>query len=128
MARLEHVNVTVQDPGATAALFETLFGWHIRWQGPAINGGYSIHVGEAESYVALYAGPGGGSDQQAGTDSYLTRGGLNHIAVVVADLDAVETAVAAQGYRPRSHADYEPGRRFYFTEENGLEIEVVSYT
>jgi hypothetical protein len=46
---------------------------------------------------------------------------------VVNDLDAVETRVKARGYEPVNHADYEPGRRFYFREENGIEIEVVSY-
>ncbi len=30
MAHLEHVNVTVEDPDATAKLFEDLFGWHVR--------------------------------------------------------------------------------------------------
>ena len=28
---------------------------------------------------------------------------------------------------PNSHQDYEPGRRFYFEDENGIEIEVISY-
>ena len=59
--------------------------------------------------------------------SYRTRGGLNHIAVVVDDLDAVEARIKAAGYVTENHAGYEPGRRFYFTEENGLEIEVVAY-
>ena len=29
------MNITVPDPDATAALLCELFGWHIRWQGPA---------------------------------------------------------------------------------------------
>ena len=33
----------------------------------------------------------------------------------------------AMGYEPHSHADYEPGRRFYFDDEDGIEFEVVSY-
>ncbi|MFT4811430.1 MAG: hypothetical protein ACI9LX_004807 [Paraglaciecola sp.] len=28
---------------------------------------------------------------------------------------------------PYNHGDYEPGRRFYFNLEEGIEIEVVSY-
>ena len=124
--RLEHVNVTVADPDATAAMLCDLFGWKIRWQGTAIHGGRSIHVGSAEDYLAVYSGRDGRPPEPAG-DSYATRGGLNHLGVVVDDLDAVEAAVRARGYDPHSHADYEPGRRFYFREENGIEIEVVAY-
>lgn len=127
MARLEHVNVTVKDPNETAAMLHDLFGWDTRWEGRAINGGFTVHVGGADSYLALYTGPEGGKDQREADNSYLTRAGLNHIGVVVDDLDATERAVKARGYEPHSHADYEPGRRFYFHEENGVEIEVVSY-
>ena len=39
----------------------------------------------------------------------------------------VEAKIKALGYPTHSHADYEPGRRFYFDDENGIEFEVVSY-
>jgi len=126
MARLEHVNVTVADADATAAMLCDLFGWHVRWSGAAIHGGRSLHVGGEDDYLAVYSGPGD-APAAAGPSSYVTKGGLNHIGVVVDDLDAVEARVRARGYTPFSHADYEPGRRFYFHEENGIEIEVVSY-
>lgn len=124
MTRLEHVNVTVADPDATAQLLCDLFGWHVRWSGAGMGTGRTVHVGGDDSYVALFSY---GGDQVPAIDSYRTRAGLNHIAVLVDDLDAVEARVARAGYIPGSHADYEPGRRFYFTEENGVEIEVVSY-
>lgn len=127
MAHLEHVNVTVADPHATAALLSDLFGWHTRWEGTAINGGHTVHVGTDDTYIAVYTGPEGGKSQTDPDNSYLQRAGLNHIGVVVDDLDAVESKVKARGYETYSHADYEPGRRFYFHEENGVEIEVVSY-
>lgn len=126
MARLEHLNVTVRDPDATAALFGELFGWRVRWSGDAIHGGRTVHVGDADSYIAVYTGPGS-KTQTEPENTYLQRGGLNHIGVVVDDLDAVEAKVRAKGFEPHSHADYEPGRRFYFREENRLEIEVVCY-
>ena len=124
MARLEHLNVTVRDPDATAAMLVEIFGWRLRWQGAAIHGGRSVHVGEADSCLAVYAGLGA---QVAAGKSYGLRGGLNHIGIVVDDLDAVEERVKAHGYEPVNHADYEPGRRFYFREQNGIEIEVVGY-
>ena len=60
--------------------------------------------------------------------SYEVKNGLNHIAVVVDDLDATEMRVKAAGYVPGEVYDYDPGRRFYFREENGIEFEIVSYS
>lgn len=127
-AFLEHVNLTVAEPEATAAMLGRLFGWQVRWQGGAIHGGRSVHVGTpgqaGGQYLALYRGAGA---QAAPADSYGMRAGLNHIAVVVDDLDATEARAAAEGFAPMNHADYEPGRRFYFRDGDGVEYEVVSY-
>lgn len=120
-ASLEHVNITVSDPKRTADLLCRLFGWRIRWEGAAKMGGYTIHVGADDAYVAVYVPPPGVAPAP---DS----GRLNHIGVVVDDLDAVEAKVVAAGYRPHSHGDYEPGRRFYFDDDDGIEFEVVSYS
>jgi catechol 2,3-dioxygenase-like lactoylglutathione lyase family enzyme len=124
MARLEHVNVTVSDLDRSVAMVEALFGWRVRWRGAAINGGETAHVGEDGTYVALYRYPGQSGE---GPSSYVTTGGLNHIGVVVDDLDGVEARVKAAGLEPHNHADYEPGRRFYFDDHDGTEWEVVSY-
>jgi catechol 2,3-dioxygenase-like lactoylglutathione lyase family enzyme len=97
-----------------------LFGWRVRWTGPAKAGGYTVHVGTDDSYVAVYSyAPGKAPD--------LDGGRLNHIGVVVEDLDAAEARVRDAGYEPHSHGDYEPGRRFYFDDADGIEFEVVSY-
>ena len=123
-AMLEHANYTVTDATKTAAWMEKLFGWHIRWQGDATSGGTSIHVGTDHHYLALYTP----STAVTPIDSaYTTTGGLNHIAVVVDDLDGTETAVKAHGFTTGNHQDYEPGRRFYFHDADGIEYEVVSY-
>lgn len=125
MSELEHVNVTVEDANATAKMLCELFGWEIRWEGASIHDGYSVHVGSKSSYLALYTPPSGLDEAAA---RFSRRGGLNHIGIVVNDLDAVEAKVIAHGYVTGNHADYEPGRRFYFDDENGLEIEVISYS
>lgn len=122
-AFLEHVNITVTDPVKTAQRLADLFGWHVRWQGEAKAGGFTVHVGNDSSYVAVYSL----GDPKDAPDSYTTRGGLNHVGVVVDDLDATEERVKAMGYEPHNHADYEPGRRFYFDDDDGIEFEVVSY-
>lgn len=124
MARLEHANVTVSDPASTAAWMRNVFNWTIRWQGDAIADGHTIHVGGPDTYLALYRPA---KPAHAGTSSYDTVGGLNHVGVVVDDLDATEARVRKAGFLPKSHADYEPGRRFYFEDDNGIEFEVVNY-
>lgn len=128
-AYLEHVNVTVADPLQVATQLTALFDWEIRWQGEAIDQGFTVHVGEvggdAASYLALYRG----RENRTSTDStYQTVNGLNHIGLVVQDLDAAEARVKSEGHATYSHADYEPGRRFYFTLQDDLEVEVISYS
>lgn len=123
-AVLEHVNVTVSNPAATAALYGRLFGWAVRWQGASIHGGHTLHVGSPDQYIALYRGPG---DQTLRDASYDANGALNHIALIVDDLDAVEVLVRAEGLKPLNHANYDPGRRFYFHDTDGIEYELVSY-
>ncbi len=121
---VEHANMTVADPDKSAALFSRLFGWKIRWSGTAIGDGYSVHVGSDTSYLALY---NSGSSEQTDANTYEQVGGLNHIGLVVDDLDEIERRVRSEGIEPYSYADYEPGRRFYFNTEDGIEIEIVSY-
>lgn len=126
LAHLEHTNYTVTDPKATAAWMCDVFGWHIRWQGVALNGeGYTVHVGDDTGYLALYGPSTPPTDSGV---SYAHRGGLNHIGLVVDDLDAAEARVKAAGFETHSHADYEPGRRFYFHDGEGIEYELVSYS
>ena len=124
-AILEHVNVTVSDARKTARMLQDLFDWHIRWEGDAINGGYSVHVGDQDSYVSVYSS---NDPQQGAVQRNAQIGGMNHIGVVVDNLDATEQRVIAAGFKPHLHADYEPGRRFYFDAHDGVEIEVVSYS
>ena len=123
LPRIEHVNVTVTDPDRAARLMERVFGWKVRWEGAAQNGGRTIHVGSPDHYVALYT-----NQSVAYTPDQFRKGRpLNHIGVEVDDLDATERLVAEAGLEPFSHGDYEPGRRFYFLDPDGIEFEVVSY-
>lgn len=124
MAKLEHLNLSVPDPDATAALLVDLFDWRIRWAGEAKDNGYTVHVGDAETYLALYA-PRTALEPEA--KRYAHVAGLNHIGIVVPDLKRAEAQVRAKGYTPHSHGNYEPGRRFYFDGPDGIEYELVQY-
>ena len=121
--RLEHVNISVADPERSAGLMTALFGWQVRWQGPAQGGGRTVHVGTKDHYLALYSG----GDATVTAEAFAKGAPLNHIGVEVDDLAATEARVLAAGLRPYGHAVYEPGRRFYFLDQDGIEYEVVSY-
>ncbi|MBA4163632.1 MAG: glyoxalase [Erythrobacter sp.] len=118
--QLEHVNITVTDPERSAKLFENLCSWHERWRGPSQLGGWTIHVGDETAYLAIYT-------NERAKAGYAKGVPLNHVGVLVDDLDAAEQVVIAHGLEPFNHADYEPGRRFYFFDWDGIEFEVVSY-
>lgn len=122
-ARLEHVNVTVGDADRTAALLERLFDWHVRWAGPSMGGGRTVHVGTGEQYLALYSAKDASGEPLAWPKGMP----LNHIAVTVDDLAMAERRVVEAGLTPLNHGHYEPGRRFYFFDPDGIEFEVVSY-
>ena len=117
---LEHANISVTDPERSAALLIDLLGWHERWKGDAMSGGRTIHVGTEDAYVALYTGPHVRGSFEKGNP-------LNHLGFLVDDLDAAEKVVVSHGLEPFGHDDYEPGRRFYFFDWDGIEFEVVNY-
>ena len=123
-AFIEHVNLTVSDPDRSAKLFHDLFGWRVRWDGQARDGGRSIHVGDEEAYLAVYASPG---LQPREGFAWPKGAPLNHVGIQVEDLDETERRVIAAGLAPFNHGDYEPGRRFYFFDWDGIEFEIVSY-
>ena len=117
---LEPCNITVSDPERSAALLEKLCGWHERWRGPSQLGGWTIHCGTEDAYIALYTRDGAAGPYAKGVP-------LNHVGLLVDDLNAAEEVVKESGLEPFNHADYEPGRRFYFFDWDHIEWEVVSY-
>ncbi len=120
---IEHVNITSSNPDRSAALMTALFGWKERWRGPSLNNGTTIHVGSETAYIAFYTGP----DGEHAAVRYRKGEPLQHIGIQVDDIDAVEQRVIAAGLTPFSHGDYDPGRRFYFLDHDGIEFEVISY-
>lgn len=87
--------------------------------------GRTIHIGTDAGYVALFSP---GETATADVDTYRTAGMLNHLAVFTEeDIDAVEARVREAGFKPTNHSDYDPGRRFYFDDADGIEWEVASH-
>ena len=119
---LEHVNLTVNDLDRSIAFYCDLLDLHVRWKGPIDSDRLGAHVGDDHWYLALF---------QAATDGavdidYL-RPGLNHFGFVVDDLDETRRRVEQLGASVHREADYEPGRRIYFLDPDGHEVELVEY-
>lgn len=125
VATLEHVNITVANLDKTANMLCKLFDWHIRWRGSAMGDGETVHVGNEREYIALYCAKNPPGETY---NNYDANAGLNHVGIVVDDIERAEKSVKEMGFETYSHADYEPGKRFYFRDENAVEFEVVSYS
>ena len=119
---IEHVNLTVSDLPRSIGFYRDLFGFEVRWQGTTSTGAEAAHVGDERSYVALFQASGGGRVEQD-----MERVGFNHFGVVVDDLAAAKARLIELGVEPHGEADYEPGRRLYFCDPDGIEIELVEY-
>jgi len=119
--RIEHINISVVNPHQTAAILSRIFDWRIRWEGPSMNKGYTVHVGTKQNYLALY------SHAEVTHKTLHEKNSLNHIAIQVDNFDKIQSRVCAEGFKPHNFGDYEPGRRFYFHDKNNIEFEIVSY-
>ena len=124
IARLEHTNISVKDPDKTAELMCQLFNWKIRWSGASMDEGYTVHVGNQQSYLALYTNP---NIKENTERNYTDSNNLNHIGVVVEDLDAHKEKAKQLGLKPKNFRDYKYCNSFYGVDEYGLELEVICY-
>lgn len=119
---IEHVNLTVSNLPRSLKFYRRLFGWDVRWQGTTTGGTPAAHLGDERCYIALFEAPKPGRwaiDYEAV--------GFNHFGVVVDDLDAMTRRLDELGAEHGLEQDYEPGRRVYFIDPDGIEVELVQY-
>src|SRR5688572_29526301 len=95
---IEHVNLTVRDPDRASRLMADLFGWRVRWEGPSMMGGRTVHVGDERFYMAFYTHQG----EATPDDTFVKGRPFNHVGIVVGDPDEVERRVVAAGLVPFS--------------------------
>ena len=117
---LEHVNLTVSDLDRSVALYCDLLGLHVRWKGLIDGERLGAHVGDDRCYLALFQASAPGRAEQD-----YSRPGLNHLGFVVPDLDEARRRLEQLGATVHYEADYEPGRRAYFLDPDGHEVELV---
>lgn len=123
---LEHVNLTVSDLDAAARFYGELLGLKTRWRRePDAAETPAIHIGDDRSYLALFQA----DSAKAGRldEPEYSRVGFNHVGFVVEDLDAKVAWLAERGIETEIEHAYEPGRRAYFYDPDGIEVELVEY-
>lgn len=123
-AYLEHANISVSNPDISAKRLCDLFDWKVRWSGSSMDDGYTVHVGGSSSYVALYSSQ---KIHKKNNRDHTHLANLNHIAIVVSDLEEAQDRTMTLGLEPFNLRKYNPGRSFYLLDDDGLEIEVVCY-
>lgn len=119
---LEHVNLTVSNVERSASFYCDLLDLKVRWKGTISDGTPAAHVGDDRCYLALFQ-----AEQPGRAPSDYTVVGLNHFGYVVESLDAAKRRLATLGVEPHSEQDYEPGKRLYFLDPDGIEVELVEY-
>ncbi len=119
---LEHVNLTVSELDRSIEFYSALFGYRVRWRGRTSNGAEAAHVGDERCYLAFFQ-----AERPDRVERDYGEVGLNHFGFVVDDLDAFKRRLQALDVAPHSEQDYEPGRRLYFLDPDGIEVELVEY-
>lgn len=119
---IEHVNLTVSDLDRSIAFYRDLLDLQVRWKGLIDQDRLGAHVGDDRCYLALF---------QAAQDGTVVRDyarpGLNHFGFVVDDLDDARRRLNRLGATVHLEGDYDPGRRIYFLDPDGHEVELVQY-
>ena len=124
---LEHANVTVPDIDAAIEFLRVLDpDLRVRQDALAADGYRWAHVAFGESYIALQE-PHVGSDPNDDRRPYKDYG-VNHLGLVVEDLDAVVKRLEAGDYRRGIPGEeHRHRRRVYFHDSAGMEWELVEY-
>ncbi len=119
---LDHVNISVKDLEGAIGFYQDLFGWQVRWRGSSTNGKPAAHIGDSEQYIGLIQ-----VEDHDELHADYSRPGLNHFGVVVNSLEEARQKLARHGIEPHNEPHYEPGRRFYFLDNDGVEVELIEH-
>jgi catechol 2,3-dioxygenase-like lactoylglutathione lyase family enzyme len=123
--RLEHVNITVSNIDTSFQFYADLFGFEKRWEGMGageVGPVRSMHAGNEHTYLAFFE-----AEREGRRPADYGIAGVNHIGFEVDDLEIYRKRLEELGVRIHLEADYEPGKRIYFHDPDGVEIELVEY-
>jgi len=119
--RIEHANISVRDIEKALRFITTaLPEFHIRG-GDCIDW---LHYGDDDTYISLMALS---MEAQIGHHSYQDTG-VNHIGIVVDNVDAVVARLEAAGYRQDTGPEVSQWRkRYYFADDDYQQWEFIEY-
>ena len=124
---LEHINLTVADLERSIAFYCELLGLRVRWQREGSPGMCAAaHVGNDEQYIALFQAEKV-ADERGGVARDYDVVGFNHFGFIVENLDERVAWLRTAGMTVRVPEEYDPGRRAYFDDPDGFEVELVEY-
>ena len=127
ITRIEHVNITVPNIDAAVSFLKIVApDFDIRKDEKSIDGYRWLHIGNDEYYFAL---------QEAHLDANPKKQhqtyknyGVNHLALIVADVEKIENELIEAGYSKGIGTPKEQFRkRTYFYDNAGFEWELVEY-
>lgn len=123
---LEHANITVPDIDQAIAFLQTIEPtFRVRHQESPPDGHRWAHVGNERCYVALQEAVSDGPRKPLRT---YANYGVNHLAWVVDDFDAVFERLVERGYRLGPVAKpHRFRKRAYFFDHAGFEWEILQY-
>jgi hypothetical protein len=123
--RLEHANISVRDIKAMIGFLQTAFPeFRVRGEGTNRDGTHWVHIGTDDTYIALSES----RLEPGGFRPYSGVPGVNHLAYVVDDVDALRKRLAAAGYKDSTPPNVHPHRkRQYFYDLEGNDWEFVQY-
>ena len=129
--RLEHANLVVRDIDATIRFVQTaLPDFAIRHDAGGDPARRWVHLGNDEAYLALSQSQAELSQAEPAQAwvPYDGKPGVNHLAFVVDDADALRQRMLAAGYRDSTVPNAHPWRkRVYFHDPDGNDWEFVQY-
>jgi catechol 2,3-dioxygenase-like lactoylglutathione lyase family enzyme len=123
--RLEHANITVVNIEKSLSFYHELFGFNTRWEGTATGEQgpiRAVHIGDEHTYLSLFE-----AEKSGRSPADYSVPGVNHIGFEVQELDNYRQRLEQLGVEIHLEQDYEPGKRIYFYDPDGVEIELVEY-
>ncbi len=125
--RLEHANITVPDIDAALDFLSHLApDFAVMHDGQNPDGYRWVHFGTPQNYLALE------EPHEPTPDAGLKRSyrdyGVNHLGLVVDDVDSTAERLKKAGYKENHVSERHPARlRRYFLDSAGMEWELVQY-